>query len=158
MAKPRPKNTKKDNGRRGKKKTSVLTIDKIDYGDYKDVNLLKRFISDRAKIRARRVSGNDTQQQAEIARAIKNAPEMALIPYSNRVTQQRSNRGDRDRGRPASEPPPTPSAPPPSAPSGVGDDEGVDTIDAVDAIVGTVETVEIIEDTVETTEASTEEA
>ena len=44
-------------------------------------------MSDRAKIRARRVTGNDSQQQREIARAIKNAREMALLPYASRVTQ-----------------------------------------------------------------------
>ena len=53
-------------------------------------------MSDRAKIRARRVTGNDSQQQKEIARAIKNAREMALLPYANRVTTQRG--GGRDRG------------------------------------------------------------
>ncbi len=53
------------------------------------MNLLRRFMSDRAKIRARRVTGNSTQQQAEIARAIKNAREMALLPYASRVTQTR---------------------------------------------------------------------
>jgi small subunit ribosomal protein S18 len=53
-------------------------------------------MSDRAKIRARRVSGNDSQQQKEIARAIKNAREMAILPYTNRVTTQRG--GGRDRG------------------------------------------------------------
>ena len=58
--------------------------------------MLRRFMSDRAKIRARRVSGNDSQQQKEIARAIKNAREMALLPYTNRVTTQRG--GGRDRG------------------------------------------------------------
>lgn len=92
----------KDNARRAKKKISVLTQDKIEYVDYKDVNLLRKFISDRAKIRARRVTGNDTQQQAEIAKAIKVAREMALIPYATRVTTQRSrkdDRGDRGRGR-----------------------------------------------------------
>jgi len=89
----------KDNARRSKKKISILTQERVDYVDYKDVNLLRRFMSDRAKIRARRVTGNDTQQQAEIAKAIKNAREMALLPYTNRVTQQRGgrNRGD-DRG------------------------------------------------------------
>ncbi len=76
-----------------KKKTSVLVTEKVDYVDYKDVNLLRRFMSDRAKIRARRVTGNDTQQQAAIAMAIKNAREMALLPYTSRVTTQ--------RGRPA---------------------------------------------------------
>lgn len=85
----------KDNARRSKKKISVLNQEKIDYVDYKDINLLRRFMSDRAKIRARRVTGNDSQQQREIARAIKNAREMALLPYANRVTTQR---GGRDRG------------------------------------------------------------
>ncbi len=94
--KPPPRTKKSDNGRRTKKKVSVLTTDKIDYIDYKDVNLLKRFVSDRSKVRARRVTGNDTQQQAAVARAIKNAREMALLPYTTRVTTQRSNR---DRGR-----------------------------------------------------------
>jgi small subunit ribosomal protein S18 len=64
--------------------------------DWKDVNLLRRFMSDRAKIRARRVSGNDTQQQREVAKAIKNAREMALLPYTSRVTTQRGRRSDRD--------------------------------------------------------------
>jgi small subunit ribosomal protein S18 len=85
----------KDNARRSKKKVSILNQERVDYVDYKDVNLLRRFVSDRAKIRARRVSGNDDQQQREIARAIKNAREMALLPYTSRVTTQR---GGRDRG------------------------------------------------------------
>src|SRR3954451_9531141 len=101
MAKAAAKRGKnKDNARRSKKKTSILTIEKIEYVDYKDVNLLRRFMSDRAKIRARRVTGNDAQQQREVARAIKNAREMALLPYTNRITTQRGgrDRGDRDRG------------------------------------------------------------
>jgi ribosomal protein S18 len=44
-----------------KKKTSVLVTDKVEYVDYKDVNLLQRFVSDRSKIRGRRVIGNDVQ-------------------------------------------------------------------------------------------------
>lgn len=96
MAKAAPKRGKnKDNNRRSKKKVSLLTQEKVEYVDYKDINLLRRFMSDRAKIRARRVSGNDSQQQKEIAKAIKNAREMALLPYTNRVTTQR---GGRDRG------------------------------------------------------------
>ncbi len=93
--KPPPRKNLKDAGR--KKKVSVLTTEKVEYIDYKDVNLLKRFVSDRSKVRARRVTGNDVQQQAEVARAIKNAREMALMPYAIRVTTQRNNRG-RDRG------------------------------------------------------------
>jgi small subunit ribosomal protein S18 len=112
-AKVRGKN--KDNSRRAKNKVSILTSEKFEYVDYKDVNLLKRFTSDRAKIRARRVTGNDSQQQSAIAMAIKNAREMALLPYANRVTQARSNRGERgERGGRADGPPPTPSAPPPA--------------------------------------------
>jgi small subunit ribosomal protein S18 len=98
MAKPvRTKN--KDNARRAKKKISLLVTERVEYVDWKDVNLLRRFMSDRAKIRARRVTGNNVQQQAEIARAIKNAREMALLPYASRVTQTRGpKRGDGERG------------------------------------------------------------
>lgn len=120
-AKLRGKN--KDNSRRAKKKVSILTSEKVSYIDYKDTELLRRFTSDRAKIRARRVTGNDSQQQAAIAMAIKNAREMALLPYASRVTQQRSNRGDRsERTQRADGPPPTPSAPPPSGEAGHDDD------------------------------------
>jgi len=98
----RPRTTKnKDNARRSKKRTSILNQEKVTYVDYKDVNLLRRFQSDRAKIRARRVTGNDSQQQSEVAAAIKNAREMALLPYTSRVTQQRGagrGRGDDRRG------------------------------------------------------------
>ena len=101
MAKKPPRTKNKDNARRSKKKVSVLVSDRVEYVDYKDVNLLRKFMSERAKVRARRVTGNDAQQQKEVARAIKNAREMALLPYANRVTQQRGgrnrDRGDRDR-------------------------------------------------------------
>lgn len=97
MAKPiRTKN--KDNARRAKKKISLLLTERVEYVDWKDVNLLRRFMSDRAKIRARRVSGNSAQQQAEIARAIKNAREMSLLPYASRVTQTRGPKRDGERG------------------------------------------------------------
>ena len=97
MAKPvRTKN--KDNARRAKKKISLLITERVEYVDWKDVNLLRRFMSDRAKIRARRVTGNSTQQQAEIARAIKNAREMALLPYASKVTQTRGPKRDGERG------------------------------------------------------------
>jgi len=83
---------RKDNGRKPKKKISVLVAEKVEYVDYKDVNLLQRFVSDRSKIRSRRVSGNTVQQQREIATAIKNAREMALMPYLKRVSTQRAAR------------------------------------------------------------------
>lgn len=88
--------------RRYKKKTSALVLERVEYVDYKDVDLLSRFMSDRAKIRNRRVSGNDVQQQREVANAIKIAREMALLPYARRVASQRTRppregRPDRDR-------------------------------------------------------------
>lgn len=91
----RKRNKPKDTGRKPKKKISPLVTDSVTYVDYKDVDLLKRFMSDRAKIRSRRVSGNDSQQQREVARAIKNAREMGLLAYTSRVTTQR--RGNRSR-------------------------------------------------------------
>ena len=97
MAKKAPRTKNKDNARRSKKKTSVLVQESVEYIDYKDINLLRRFMSDRAKIRARRVTGNDQQQQAAVAKAIKLAREMALLPYSVRQVTQRS-KGRRDRG------------------------------------------------------------
>ncbi|MGO1346709.1 MAG: 30S ribosomal protein S18, partial [Bifidobacterium psychraerophilum] len=50
--------------------------------DYKDVALLRKFISDRGKIRSRRITGVTVQEQRKIATAIKNAREMALLPYA----------------------------------------------------------------------------
>ncbi|GAA4085803.1 30S ribosomal protein S18 [Actinomadura miaoliensis] len=64
----------------------------VTYIDYKDVELLRRFISDRGKIRSRRVTGVTVQQQKQLARAIKNAREMALLPYGSRPST-RSARG-----------------------------------------------------------------
>jgi small subunit ribosomal protein S18 len=84
------------NPRKFKKKTSPLVTDKVEYVDYKDVDLLQRFMSDRAKIRNRRVSGNDVQQQREIANAIKIAREMGLLPYAKRVASASRQRPPRD--------------------------------------------------------------
>ena len=68
--------------RKPKKKVCQFCKDKASGVDYKDTNLLRKFISDRGKIRARRVTGVTTQQQRQIARAVKNAREMALLPYT----------------------------------------------------------------------------
>ena len=69
--------------RKPKKKSNPLAAAKIGYIDYKDTALLRKFISDRGKIRARRVTGVSAQQQRQIAKAIKNAREMALLPYTS---------------------------------------------------------------------------
>ncbi len=98
--KNRARSARDANPRKFKKKTSVLVIEKVEFVDYKDVDLLQRFMSDRAKIRNRRVAGNTLQQQREVANAIKNAREMALLPYFKRVASTRTGgrRGDDRRG------------------------------------------------------------
>jgi len=69
--------------RKPKKKQNPLKAAGITYIDYKDTALLRKFISDRGKIRARRVTGVTVQQQRQVAAAIKNAREMALLPYTS---------------------------------------------------------------------------
>jgi small subunit ribosomal protein S18 len=75
MAPPRP------TGRPFKRKANPLHAKRIKEVDWKDVTLLRQFISDRGKIRARRVTGLTPQQQRRVAVAIRNAREMALLPY-----------------------------------------------------------------------------
>jgi small subunit ribosomal protein S18 len=91
----------KDTGRRIKKKPCAICKDRIEWVDYKDVNLLRKYMSDRGKIRARRVSGNCAQHQRDIAMAIKTARELVLLPYTQRTTTERpggrGGRGGRDR-------------------------------------------------------------
>ncbi len=77
---PKPASTRKP-----KKKVNPLDKEGITYIDYKDTALLRKFISDRGKIRARRVTGVTAQQQRQVARAIKNAREMALLPYTSQT-------------------------------------------------------------------------
>ncbi|MFI6441453.1 30S ribosomal protein S18 [Streptomyces sp. NPDC050759] len=67
-----------------KNRPNPLDAAKVTYIDYKDTDLLRKFISDRGKIRSRRVTRVSAQQQRLLARAIKNAREMALLPYSTR--------------------------------------------------------------------------
>ena len=69
--------------RKPKKKQNPLKAAKIESVDYKDTALLRKFVSDRGKIRSRRVTGVSVQEQRLIAQAVKNAREMALLPYSS---------------------------------------------------------------------------
>ncbi len=90
----------KDAGRRIKKKPCALCKDRVEWVDYKDVGMLRKYMSDRGKIRARRVSGNCTQHQRDVAIAIKTARELVLLPYTQRTTTERpggrGGRGGRD--------------------------------------------------------------
>jgi small subunit ribosomal protein S18 len=83
MASPRNQRKRRrrpDNDR--KKKRIVHKFKDDDIVDYKDVALLRKFMSDRGKIRSRRVTGLSPKRQKEVAMAIKNAREMALLPYT----------------------------------------------------------------------------
>ncbi len=87
----------KDLGRRVKKKPCALCRDKVEWVDYKDVPMLRKYMSDRGKIRSRRVTGNCAQHQRALAQAIKTARELVLLPYTQRTVTERPG-GRRDRG------------------------------------------------------------
>lgn len=95
------KRAPKDLGRRIKKKPCQFCRETNAWIDYKDLNTLRKFMSDRGKIRARRVTGTCEQHQHDIAEAIKTARELVLLPYTQRTTTERSGgRGGRGgRGR-----------------------------------------------------------
>jgi len=86
-SKKRPPKKEKDEKawqKKQKRKVCIFCKDRTDYVDYKDVGVLRKFVSERGKIRARRVTGNCSQHQRDVATAVKNAREMALLPYSTR--------------------------------------------------------------------------
>jgi small subunit ribosomal protein S18 len=84
--KRRPKREKDEKAwqKKQKRKVCIFCKDRVDFVDYKDVMTLRKFVSERGKIRARRVTGNCSQHQRDVALAVKNAREMALLPYSTR--------------------------------------------------------------------------
>ncbi len=82
--------------RRGKPKVCIFCRDSIPWVDYKDANLLGRFLSERAKIKARRTTGNCNRHPREVAVPIKKARELALLPYAKRTVAERpGGRGGR---------------------------------------------------------------
>ena len=68
-------------GRKGHRKVCQFCVDKIDYIDYKDVARLRRFMSERAKILPRRVTGTCARHQRDLTTAIKRARQIALVPF-----------------------------------------------------------------------------
>jgi small subunit ribosomal protein S18 len=84
-----PKRAPKETRPRGKRKVCVFCKEHVEWVDYKDVGLLRRFMSERGKIRSRRVTGNCTQHQREVQVAIKTARELALLPYVQRTASER---------------------------------------------------------------------
>jgi small subunit ribosomal protein S18 len=93
----------KDTRPRGKKKVCIFCKEHATWVDYKDVNLLRRFMSDRGKIRARRVTGNCAQHQRDVQVAIKTARELALLPYTQRTVSERGPGRGPGRGGPRRE-------------------------------------------------------
>lgn len=87
------KSTKEVVRKGGKKKVCIFCVKQIDTIGYKDVEILRKYMSDRGKIRARRVSGNCAQHQRSVAIAIKTARELALLPYTQRTVAERSSAG-----------------------------------------------------------------
>ena len=78
---PRSKRRRVPDMRRGRQKPGAFCKGKVSYIDWKEVAVLRKYVSDRAKIRPRRVTGNCPRHQREVATAVKNAREMALLPY-----------------------------------------------------------------------------
>ena len=96
----KPRRPRPERERRGaKRKVCIFCQEKSLWVDYKDVGVLRRFVSDRGKIRARRVSGCCQQHQREMAVAVKTARELALLPYTQRTLSERGSGGGGGRGR-----------------------------------------------------------
>ncbi|MDE3030660.1 MAG: 30S ribosomal protein S18 [Acidobacteriota bacterium] len=95
-----PKRAPKIDTRRGaKKKPCSFCQHGVGSVDYKDLAQLRKYISDRGKIRGRKVSGNCQQHQRDVTDSIKTARELALLPYTqSTVTERRGVRGRDDRG------------------------------------------------------------
>jgi small subunit ribosomal protein S18 len=84
----------------GRRKSCPYCKDKVDQVDYKDVGALRKFVSERGKIRSRRITGACRRHQNQVARAVKRARELALLHYAAEPTSSASDRGrDRDRDR-----------------------------------------------------------
>ena len=81
--------------RQPRRKYCQFCKEDVDYIDYKDVQLLRKYTTDRGKIKPRRVTGACTQHQRDLAVAIKRAREMALLPYTVPVVSSRGGRRDR---------------------------------------------------------------
>ena len=105
MAKQRSRPTRRREKRggpgSGRRKPCAFCRDKIEFVDYKDVATLRKFISDRGKIRSRRITGACRRHQNQISTAVKRARELALLPYVAESTgdEREGGRGRRDRDR-----------------------------------------------------------
>ncbi|HEY1456956.1 MAG TPA: 30S ribosomal protein S18 [Solirubrobacteraceae bacterium] len=97
-SKPTRRREKKGGPGSGRRKPCQHCKDKIVQVDYKDATSLRKFISEKGKIRSRRITGACRRHQGQIARAVKVARELALLPYVNEGGRDDSPSGRRDRG------------------------------------------------------------
>ncbi len=96
----RRRDTKKGGPGSGRRKSCGFCRDKIEQVDYKDVATLKKYVSDRGKIRSRRITGACRRHQNQVATAVKRARELALLPYvSGDASDETRSRSKRDRDR-----------------------------------------------------------
>ena len=97
--KPVRRRDKKGGVGSGRRKSCQYCRDKVEQVDYKDVTSLRKFVSEKGKIRSRRITGACRRHQSQVARAVKRARELALLPYVAEGSEHRGGRGDRgDRG------------------------------------------------------------
>jgi len=96
---PTRRRDKKGGPGSGRRKPCPYCKEKIDQVDYKDLGALRRFISERGKIRSRRITGACRRHQSQVATAIKRARELALLPYVAEPANERAGGGRRDRDR-----------------------------------------------------------
>ena len=94
----RRRDTKKGGPGSGRRKPCLHCKDKIEQVDYKDVAMLRKFISERGKIRSRRITGACRRHQNQIATAVKRARELALLPYVAEGSGRDDERPERGRG------------------------------------------------------------
>jgi small subunit ribosomal protein S18 len=104
MARERTQQRKRPGGPAGqvKRRNCFFCKDKIDEVDYKNITQLRRYVSEKGKIRSRRITGACRRHQVQVAQAVKRAREMALLPYvAEGVEESRGGggRGRRDRDR-----------------------------------------------------------
>jgi len=91
----RTRRDRKDGATSGRRKSCPYCRDKVDQVDYKDISALRRFVSERGKIRSRRITGACRRHQRQVARAVKRARELALLPYVAEGGNERSERSER---------------------------------------------------------------
>jgi small subunit ribosomal protein S18 len=100
MARERTQQRKRPGGPQGgpKRRNCFFCKEKIAEIDYKNINQLRRYISERGKIRSRRITGACRRHQVQVAQAVKRAREMALLPYvAEGVEESRGGGRRRDR-------------------------------------------------------------